>query len=49
MCSVHGQTQPSTHTMHQVCDCVRENIHTSMNNTFMDLVTPQPLMDQLPT
>jgi hypothetical protein len=37
---MHGPTQTSMHTTCQVRDYVRENLHTSMNDTFMDLVGP---------
>jgi hypothetical protein len=38
--TVHGPTNPSERTMHQMCDYVRENPHTPVNDTFMVLVTP---------
>jgi hypothetical protein len=40
VCTVHGPTNPLEHTMRQMCDCVRENLHTPVNDAFMDIVTP---------
>jgi hypothetical protein len=40
MRSMRGPTKLSEHTMRQVRNCVQENLCTSMNDTFMDLVGP---------